>query len=67
MAQLGSLPMMKQAVSLLAGYGMSIWMVWQDLSQLKALYEHCLLYTSFPRWKRLFQILNLFKSRQRKP
>ena len=40
MAQLGSLPMMKQAVSLLAGYGMSIWMVWQDLSQLKALYEH---------------------------
>lgn len=40
MAQLGSLPMMKQAVSLLAGYGMSIWMIWQDLSQLKALYEH---------------------------
>ena len=40
MAQLGTLPMMKQAVSLLAGYGMSIWMVWQDLSQLKALYEH---------------------------
>lgn len=40
MAQLGTLPMMRQAVSLLAGYGMSIWMVWQDLSQLKALYEH---------------------------
>lgn len=40
MAQLGTMEMMRQAVSLLAGYGMSIWMVWQDLSQLKALYEH---------------------------
>ena len=40
MAQLGTLDMMRQAVSLLAGYGMSIWMVWQDLSQLKMLYEH---------------------------
>ena len=40
MAQLGTLDMMRQAVSLLAGYGMSIWMIWQDLSQLKMLYEH---------------------------
>jgi len=40
MAQLGTMEMMRQAVSLLAGYGMSIWMIWQDLSQLKALYEH---------------------------
>ena len=40
MAQLGTMDMMRQAVSLLAGYGMSIWMIWQDLSQLKALYEH---------------------------
>lgn len=39
MAQLGTLPMLRQAVSLLAGYGMSIWMVWQDLSQLKELYQ----------------------------
>ncbi|MBE6385483.1 MAG: hypothetical protein E7048_07450 [Lentisphaerae bacterium] len=40
MAQLGTMEMMRQAVSLLAGYGMSVWMIWQDLSQLKALYEH---------------------------
>ncbi len=40
MAQLGTMEMMRQAVSLMAGYGMSIWMVWQDLAQLKALYEH---------------------------
>lgn len=39
MAQLGPMEMMRQAISLLAGYGMSIWMVWQDLSQLKNLYE----------------------------
>jgi len=40
MAQFGTMEMMRQAVSLLAGYGMSIWMIWQDLSQLKTLYEH---------------------------
>lgn len=39
MAQLGTMDMMRQAVSLLAGYGMSIWMIWQDLSQLKSLYK----------------------------
>jgi len=40
MAQLGTMDMMRQAVSLLAGYGMTIWMIWQDLSQLKALYKN---------------------------
>lgn len=39
-AQLGSLDMLKQAISLLAGYGMTLWMIWQDISQIKALYEH---------------------------
>lgn len=39
MAQLGTMDMMRKAVSLLAGYGMSIWMIWQDLSQLKSLYK----------------------------
>ena len=39
MAQLGTMDMMRKAVSLLAGYGMSVWMVWQDLSQLKSLYK----------------------------
>lgn len=38
-AQLGTLECMRQAVSLLAGYGMTIWMIWQDLSQLKLLYK----------------------------
>ena len=40
MAQLGTMDMMRQAVSLLAGYGMTVWMIWQDLSQLKALYKN---------------------------
>lgn len=39
MAQLGTMDMMRKAVSLMAGYGMTLWMVWQDLSQLKALYK----------------------------
>ncbi len=39
MAQLGTMDMMRKAVSLLAGYGMSVWMIWQDLSQLKSLYK----------------------------
>jgi type IV secretion system protein VirD4 len=39
-AQLGRMEPLIQAVSLLAGYGMSMWMVWQDLAQMKVLYEH---------------------------
>ena len=39
MAQLGTMDMMRKAVSLMAGYGMTLWMVWQDLSQLKLLYR----------------------------
>lgn len=39
MAQLGTMDMMRKAVSLMAGYGMTLWMVWQDLSQLKLLYK----------------------------
>lgn len=41
MAQLGTLDCLKQAVSLLAGYGMTLWMVWQDLAQIKSLYKDC--------------------------
>jgi type IV secretion system protein VirD4 len=37
-AQLGSLPQLRQAVTLLRGYGMRTWSFWQDLSQLKLLY-----------------------------
>ena len=39
MAQLGTLDMMRKAVSLMAGYGMTLWMVWQDFSQLRLLYK----------------------------
>jgi type IV secretion system protein VirD4 len=37
-AQLGGLPELRQAVTLLRGYGMRTWSFWQDLSQLKLLY-----------------------------
>ncbi len=37
-AQLGSLPELRQALTLLRGYGMRTWSFWQDASQLKLLY-----------------------------
>ena len=37
-AQLGRLDPVQKAVSLAAGYRMTLWMFWQDLSQLKGLY-----------------------------
>ena len=37
-AQLGTLPILRQAVTLLRGYGAQIWTFWQDLSQIKLLY-----------------------------
>ncbi len=37
-AQLGSLGVLRQAVTILRGYGVQMWMFWQDLSQLKRLY-----------------------------
>ncbi|MBA4188941.1 MAG: hypothetical protein C0467_13170 [Planctomycetaceae bacterium] len=37
-AQLGSLDLLPQAVSLLRGYGLQVWTFWQDLSQLMRLY-----------------------------
>jgi type IV secretion system protein VirD4 len=40
MAQLGRMEPLITAVSLLAGYGMTMWMVWQDLAQLKSIYEN---------------------------
>lgn len=39
MAQLGKMDCIKQAVSLMAGYGMTLWMIIQDLAQLKGLYR----------------------------
>jgi type IV secretion system protein VirD4 len=37
-AQLGTLPQLRQAVTLLRGYGLRTWSFWQDLSQLRLLY-----------------------------
>jgi type IV secretion system protein VirD4 len=39
MAQLGRMEQLIQAASLQAGYGVSMWMIWQDIGQLKSLYE----------------------------
>jgi type IV secretion system protein VirD4 len=37
-AQLGELPQLRQAVTLLRGYGLQTWSFWQDASQLQLLY-----------------------------
>lgn len=37
-AQLGPLPQLRQAVTLLRGYGLQTWSFWQDASQLRHLY-----------------------------
>ncbi|MFO0954202.1 MAG: type IV secretory system conjugative DNA transfer family protein [Isosphaeraceae bacterium] len=37
-AQLGALPHLKTALTLLRGYGVLVWTLWQDLSQMKNLY-----------------------------
>ena len=44
-AQLGHLDPIQKAVSLAAGYKMTLWMFWQDLAQLKGIYPED--YTSF--------------------
>ena len=40
MAQLGRMEPLKQAASLMRGYGMTLWMVFQDLGQLKSIYPN---------------------------
>ena len=37
-AQLGTFPQLRQAVTLLRGYGLQCWSLWQDVSQLRLLY-----------------------------
>lgn len=37
-AQFGDLPQLRQAITLLRGYGMQTWSFWQDVSQLQLLY-----------------------------
>ena len=38
-AQLGELPHLRQAITLLRGYGLQTWSFWQDVSQLQMLYS----------------------------
>ena len=38
-AQLGELPHLRQAITLLRGYGMQTWSFWQDASQLQTVYS----------------------------
>lgn len=37
-AQLGEMPQLRQAITLLRGYGIQTWSFWQDMSQLQRLY-----------------------------
>jgi len=37
-AQCGQLPLLKTALTLLRGFGVQVWSMWQDLSQLKSIY-----------------------------
>lgn len=39
-AQLGELPQLRSAITLLRGYGVRVWSFWQDLSQLQRLYPN---------------------------
>ncbi len=39
-AQLGELPQLRAAMTLLRGYGVRVWTFWQDLSQLRRLYPN---------------------------
>jgi type IV secretion system protein VirD4 len=39
MAQLGKMEALEKAVSLARGYGMDLWMLFQDINQIKAIYE----------------------------
>jgi type IV secretion system protein VirD4 len=38
-AQLGNFPFLESAITLCRGYGLQTWTFWQDLSQLRQLYE----------------------------
>ena len=39
-AQLGYLPMLRDAITLMRGYGLQTWTFWQDISQLRLLYPN---------------------------
>lgn len=39
-AQLGALPHLRQAMTLMRGYGVQTWSFWQDVTQLQRLYTH---------------------------
>jgi type IV secretion system protein VirD4 len=37
-AQLGTMPLLKTAITLLRGYGLQVWSFWQDIGQIRTLY-----------------------------
>lgn len=37
-AQLGNMPLLEQAVTLLRGYGLQVWSYWQDIEQVRSCY-----------------------------
>jgi type IV secretion system protein VirD4 len=39
-AQLGNMPLLKTAITLLRGYGLQVWTFWQDVGQIKTLYPN---------------------------
>ncbi len=39
-AQLGPMPQLRRAITLLRGYGVRVWSFWQDLSQIQGLYPN---------------------------
>ncbi len=39
-AQLGTMPLLEQAVTLLRGYGLQVWTFWQDLEQIRSNYPN---------------------------
>jgi len=39
-AQLGNMPLLKTAITLLRGYGLQVWTFWQDVGQIRTLYPN---------------------------
>ena len=63
-AQLGSLEELRQAITLLRGYGLQTWSFWQDLSQLQRLYPDWKTLMNNCRVQQVFGITNLMMANE---
>jgi len=63
-AQLGELEALRQAITLLRGYGLQTWSFWQDLSQLKRLYSDWKTLMNNCRVHQVFGITNLMMAQE---